>query len=157
MAGEATDGMVDDVDFGGVEEVVDGVTPAPEAVGADAVAVADGGVADEDEGGECGVGWLLEAETFLLGGGVGLRAHGARWGGGRCGRGGWGCSRNGGGGRRLLSREGEERDKAGGGGGEEGVVGDAGDSRHGGLLSGKLFLDAQFRYGVQCTWGAVVL
>ena len=33
---------------------------------ADAVAVADGGVADEDERGELGVGRIGEAETYLL-------------------------------------------------------------------------------------------
>jgi hypothetical protein len=71
VAGEAADGAVDDVDFGGVEEVGDGRAPSPEAVGAHAVAVADGGVADEDEGGEFGVGGAGEAEGGFLGFGVG--------------------------------------------------------------------------------------
>jgi len=77
VAGESADGAVDDVDFDGVEEVRDGRSPAPEAVGAQAVAVADSGIADEDERGERGVGGAGEAEAFFLGSGVG-RGSGGR-------------------------------------------------------------------------------
>jgi hypothetical protein len=114
VAGEAADGAVDDVDLGGVEEVGDGRAPAPETVGAEAVAVADGGVADEDEGGELGVGGAGEAEGGFLSLGVGL---GAGWGGGGSGGG-------------LLGGEGEDRQEAGEGGGEEGGLG-VGGAGHG--------------------------
>ena len=79
VAGEASDGAVDDVDFGGVEEVGDGGAPAPEAVGAEAMAVADSGVADEDQARKLGIGGAREAETFFLR--LGVRWHG--WTGGR--------------------------------------------------------------------------
>jgi hypothetical protein len=111
VAGEAADGAVDDVDFGGVEEVGDGRAPTPETVGAEAVAVADGGVADEDEGGELGVGGAGEAEGGFLGFGVG---------------GLWWCGLLGG----LLRGEGEEGEEAGEGGGEEGGLG-VGGAGHG--------------------------
>ena len=113
VGGLAADSAVDDVDFGGIEEVGDGRPPSPEAVGAEAVAVADGGVSDEDERGEIGVGRVGEAETLLLGCGVGLGARGWGRGGGSGGGCGWGC----GWWRGLLRGDGEEREEAGGCGG----------------------------------------
>ena len=112
MAGEASDGAIDDVNFGGVEEVGDGGSPAPEAVGAEAVPIAGGRVAYEDQVGEARVGGAGEAEAFLLGFRVG-----------RCGRArGWG----------LLGGESEKRDEAGDSGCKQGV-------RRGGELSGHGF------------------
>jgi hypothetical protein len=84
---EAADGAVDNVDFGGVEKVGNGCAPAPEAVGAFAVSVADGRVADEDEGREFGVGRAGETEVCLLCAGVHGWAARTRRGGrgfGRC-------------------------------------------------------------------------
>ena len=75
VRGQAPDGSVDDVDLCGIEEVGDGCAPTPEAVGTFAVSVADGGVSDEDERAQAGVGGSGEAEVgFLLGGG-----HDAAW------------------------------------------------------------------------------
>jgi hypothetical protein len=77
VAGEASDGAIDDVDLRGVEEVGDRRAPSPETVGADTVAVADRGVADQNDGRKSGVGGAGEAEAFLLGGGIGRSgAHG---------------------------------------------------------------------------------
>jgi len=119
MAGEAADGAVDDVDLGGIEEVGDGSAPAPEAVGAFSVSVADGGVADEDDGGQVGIGRSGEAEIGLLLAGAELRAARSL----RCGRSrGWrdrGSWRGRRGGRRRLSGESEQRQEAGEHGGEK--------------------------------------
>ena len=114
MAGEAADGAIDDVNLGGIEEIGDGRAPSPEAVGACAVAVADGGIADEEDGGEVGIFGAGEAEADLLGACVLRWALGASCAGACCAS----CTRACGG-RGLLGGEGEERDEAGEGGGEE--------------------------------------
>jgi hypothetical protein len=123
VAGEAADGAVDDVDLGRVEEVGDRGAPSPESVGAEAVAVADGGVADQDEGWKGGVGGAGEAEAGFLGGGV-LRRPGCALGlrGCRGGGVGWSCC----GGCGLLGGEENDGEEAGECGGEQGGVGACG-------------------------------
>ena len=94
------------------------------------MAVADGGVADEEDGGKVGVFRAYEAEADLLGARVGLRAL-------RAGCGGWGG----------LSGEGEERDEAGEGCGEEGGSGAGGSCRHERLPSCAAGFGAGIVYG----------
>jgi hypothetical protein len=71
MAGEATDGPVDHVDLAGVEEVGDGRSPSPETVGPRAVAVAHGGVANQDQRWKIGVRRAGESKASLLSLGIG--------------------------------------------------------------------------------------
>jgi hypothetical protein len=103
VAGEAADGSIDDVDFGRVEEIGDGRTPSPETIGASAMAVADGGIADKDERRKIGIRRASKTKPTLLSGGIGR---------------GTGLS-----GRNLLRGDGEERHEAGEGSGEQGGVG----------------------------------
>ena len=68
----ASDGSVDEVHFGVVEVSGEGRTPTPlaGAVGSVATTIADGGIADQEEGGESGVVGLRQIEPAEKGGRV---------------------------------------------------------------------------------------
>ena len=146
VAGEAADGAVDDVDLVGVEEVGDGRAPSPEAVGTGAMAVADGGVTDEEDGGEIGVFGGDEAKADLQLGVGAKRTLGATH-GRAAGAGSAGC-------RGLLGGEGEEREEAGDGGCEERGRGERGLSLHGSFFHSG---GADLRWArIQCLYSGAV-